>query len=54
MKAKKTEAFGVETSFEEADLILIPVPWEGNSFLWKRGQPRSGSDKKSFFPTGFF
>ena len=28
MKAKKTQAFGVKTSFKEADLILIPVPWE--------------------------
>ena len=24
----KTEAFGLETSFEESDLILIPIPWE--------------------------
>lgn len=28
MKMQKTSAFGVKTSFKEADLILIPVPWE--------------------------
>ncbi|MCZ0932170.1 MAG: arginase family protein [Oligoflexia bacterium] len=27
MKAKKTKAFEVDTSFETADLILIPAPW---------------------------
>ena len=27
MKEKKTKAFEVETSFESADLILIPAPW---------------------------
>jgi len=31
MKAKKTKAFGVETTFEEADLILIPVLWEATA-----------------------
>ena len=27
MRAKKTKAFEVESSFESADLILIPAPW---------------------------
>ena len=28
MGSNKIRAFGVETSFEESDLIFIPVPWE--------------------------
>ena len=31
MKAQKTRAFGVKTAFDEADLILIPVPWEATA-----------------------
>ena len=31
MKTKKTRAFEIETSFESADLILIPVPWSATT-----------------------
>ncbi len=54
MKNQKTKAFGVKTSFQEADVILIPAPWQATaSYLKGTGKGpqliREASSQLDFF-----
>ena len=58
MKAKKTQAFETETSFETANLILIPAPWSatvsyGNGTEKGPELIRKASHQLDFFNTLF-
>lgn len=58
MKVNKTKAFGVKTTFDEADLILIPVPWEVTSSYGKGTSTgpeliRKASSQLDFFNSDF-
>lgn len=54
MKTKKTKAFGAETSFEEADLILIPVPWEATASYGSGASRGPDLVRKASFQLDFF
>ena len=54
MSLKKTKAFGVETSFEESDLILIPAPWEATASYGKGASQGPELIRKASFQLDFF
>ncbi len=54
MRAKKTKAFGAETSFDEADLILIPIPWEATASYGSGASRGPDLIRKASFQLDFF
>ena len=55
---KETQAFGAKTTFKQADLILIPVPWEGTASYGKGTSQgpeliRKASQQMDFFNPAF-
>ena len=54
MKVEKTKAFGLETTFDSADLILIPIPWEVTSSYGSGTSKGPELIRKASFQLDFF
>ena len=54
VEIQKTKAFGLETSFDSADLILIPIPWEVTSSYGAGTSKGPELIRKASFQLDFF